>query len=288
MAKKYSLLSVEEQARNEVGKDLLVMSDRHPLYDEIATNFYSKRQGSPKYKLNPSISEGLAGKIEKNEDYLPGSSLSFPLSGGIMPDSEEDHSIRYSWCNLWSYCADKSPSVHYQMPRSVHIHKSMLLRGIKFGPSTLNAEDIAATKGRANHSGRSFGGAPLGRGRGRGRGGQMNYVEERPNPFAAHINPGYSHGPPPSFGRGGPPPPGGQYSVYPPPPLRYHGAPPPAPNGYYNNPPPPQSEYGRPQPPPGAYYNAQAQGPSNGYGNGYYAPPQDGRYGGYNGVDRRV
>jgi 5'-3' exoribonuclease 2 len=158
------------------------------------------------------------------------------------------------------------------MPRSVHIHKSMLLRGVKFGPSVLNAEDIAATKGRANHSGRSFGGAPLGRGRGRGRGGQMNYTEERPNPFAAHINPGYGHGPPPTFGRGGPPP-NGQYNGYPPPPPRYSGAPPPAHAGYYNNHAAPQSGY--------AYNNGQ--GPMSGYGNSYYPPPQDGRYSGYNG-----
>lgn len=95
MAKKYPLLSAEEHARNEMGKDVLIMSDRHPLYEEIAVNFYSKRQGSPKYKLNPSVSEGLAGEVEKNEDYIPQSSLSFPLSGGGMPDLDEDHSIRY-------------------------------------------------------------------------------------------------------------------------------------------------------------------------------------------------
>lgn len=161
----------------------------------------------------------------------------------------------------------------------------MLLRGIKFGPSTLNAEDIAATKGRANHSGRAFGGAPLGRGRGRGRGGQVSYAEERPNPFAAHISPGYGHGPPLAYGRGGPPHSSGENSGYPaPPPLRYHGAPPPAHTGYYNNPAAPQPGYGprnTAQPPPSAYYNGQ--GPTNGYGNGYYPPPQDGRYGGYNG-----
>ena len=94
MATKYPLLSAEEHARNEMGKDVLILSDRHPLYDEIATNFYSRRQGSPKYKLNPRISGGLAGKVEKNEDYIPQSALSFPLSDGVMPDLDEDHSIR--------------------------------------------------------------------------------------------------------------------------------------------------------------------------------------------------
>ena len=94
MGERYPLLSKEDAARNEMGRDVLILSDRHPLYEEIATNFYSKRQGSPKYKLNPRISEGLAGKVEKNEEYLPQSSLKFPLDEGAMPDLEEDHSIR--------------------------------------------------------------------------------------------------------------------------------------------------------------------------------------------------
>ena len=94
MAKRYPLLSAEDAARNEMGRDVLIMSDRHPLYEEVAMNFYSKRQGSPKYKLNPKISGGLAGKIEKNEQYLPQSALIFPLGGDGMPDLDDDHSIR--------------------------------------------------------------------------------------------------------------------------------------------------------------------------------------------------
>ena len=94
MATKYPLLSAEDAARNEMGRDVLIISDRHPLYEEVAMNFYSKRQGSPKYKLNPKISGGLAGKVEKNEQYLPQSALVFPLEDGGMPDLPEDHSIR--------------------------------------------------------------------------------------------------------------------------------------------------------------------------------------------------
>lgn len=98
MATKYPLLSAEDAARNEPGKDVLIVSDRHPLYEEIATNFYSKRQGSPKFKISTLLSEGLAGSVEKNEDYLPQSVLNFPLSEGGMPDLDEDHSIRYAQC----------------------------------------------------------------------------------------------------------------------------------------------------------------------------------------------
>ena len=193
--------------------------------------------------------------------------------------------------------ADDWTSVNYEMPRSMHVHKSMLLRGVKFDPPALNREDIEATKGRASHSGRSFGGAPLGRGRGRGRGGQMNFADDRPNPFAAHINPGL--GPPPSFGRGGPPPPPrGQSNGYPPPP-RYNGPPPPGQNGYYTGPPPPQQGYGQymppPQPYPGGYPNGSPQGPPSAYGNASHGNrnggnshglPQDSRYGGHNGYNR--
>lgn len=94
MAKKYSLLSPEEVARNELGRDVLIISDRHPLYEEIAMNFYSKRRSSSKYQINAKVSEGLAGVVEKNQEYLPGSSLDFPLSEGNMPNLDEDHSIR--------------------------------------------------------------------------------------------------------------------------------------------------------------------------------------------------
>lgn len=102
MATRYPLLSADDVARNAMGKDVLIMSNRHPLYEEIATNFYSKRQGSPKYKLNPRISEGLAGKVGKNEDYIPQSSLVFPLEEGVMPNLDEDNSIRYAHFHLSS------------------------------------------------------------------------------------------------------------------------------------------------------------------------------------------
>ena len=116
----------------------------------------------------------------------------------------------------------------------------------------LDRADLEATKGKANRSGRYFGGAPLrgdyGNGKSNGRGrGQISYSDSRPNPFAAHINPNYA--PPgvannsrglttsqPPYGwlpqppgahasRGGPPPPpplgGGVPYGHPPPPQQY-------------------------------------------------------------------
>ena len=94
MDTKYHLLSEEEVSRNKLGKEALQFSTRHPLYEEIALNFYSKKQGSSKLKLKQRISEGLAGLVEKNELYIPQSTLNFPLQGGGMPDLESDNSIR--------------------------------------------------------------------------------------------------------------------------------------------------------------------------------------------------
>ena len=156
------------------------------------------------------------------------------------------------------------------MPHSVHIHKSMLLRGVKFAPPTLDRADIEATKARANVSGRSHGGAPLGggRGHGRGRGGHINYSNDRPNPFAQHLNPSFAP-PPNGFGRGAPPP--GQFNGYPPPPppRAYFNGPPPTPqNGYYGAPPPAaQGLYNGPPPPlQQGYYSGPQPAPQNGYG----------------------
>ncbi|KAI4289278.1 MAG: hypothetical protein L6R35_001463, partial [Caloplaca aegaea] len=172
------------------------------------------------------------------------------------------------------------------MPKSTHVHKSMLLRGVKPAPPALDRQDIETTKAKAAHSGRSFGGAPF-RGGGRGRGGgggggnHHNYNnngsngggDSRPNPFAAHINPGFAPPPPPPHfqsqnrgGGGGPPqgwvpPPqqgfGGGYNGYAPPlpqqgGFNGYGPPPPPPlpqhaNGYYHG---HAQRYGGPHPPP--------------------------------------
>lgn len=125
----------------------------------------------------------------------------------------------------------------------------MLLRGVKFATPMLNSADVRAVKGRAQHSGRSFGGAPL---NGRGRGGRMDYGSDRPNPFAAHLDPRFIGAPPPGmpmmppgwvppapgsgdFSRGPPGPPRGGGSYYPPSqghqqyPGDYHGQ-----QGQYN------------------------------------------------------
>ncbi|KAL4795368.1 XRN 5'-3' exonuclease N-terminus-domain-containing protein [Aspergillus venezuelensis] len=275
MEKIYPHLSEDERARNTVGREVLLLSESHPLYQDLVGNFYSKKQGAPKYKLNMRISDGLAGKVEKNEAYIPHSSLVSSLEEYGMPTLEDDRSL----------------TVNYEIPKSTNLHKSMLLRGVKLGQPALDNADIQATKSRAQHTGRSYGGAPFRGGRGRGRGSHMDYSGDRqsndrhgngrPNPFAAHLDPNFKPG-----GTGGapmgmptgwaPPPPGaGNYSRGPPPPPR---------GGGYGS-----QHYGSYNQGQGQQWNYQQQGYGQGdyYGRGqptqYNNGPADYYNGGYNG-----
>lgn len=92
MEKKYPQLSADEQARNTVGRDVLLISDQHPLYAQLAANFYSKKQDAPKMVLNMRVSEGLAGKVERDDNYIPHSSLTPPLDVD-SPTLDEDKSM---------------------------------------------------------------------------------------------------------------------------------------------------------------------------------------------------
>lgn len=93
---KYPLLSPGDTIRNGVGRDVLLFADSHEsLYDEVLTRFYSKRQGSTRLKLNPKTSNGLYGRVEKRDDYVPHGMLQYPLERRAMPDLDYDRSIRY-------------------------------------------------------------------------------------------------------------------------------------------------------------------------------------------------
>ncbi|PHH61590.1 hypothetical protein CDD81_8171 [Ophiocordyceps australis] len=93
--RKYPLLSPEDKARNDVGRDVLLFSESHEsLYHEVLTRFYSKRQGPVRFKLSPDASDGLAGRLEKQPDYVPHGALCYPLQRNAMPDLDYDRSLR--------------------------------------------------------------------------------------------------------------------------------------------------------------------------------------------------
>lgn len=140
------------------------------------------------------------------------------------------------------------------MPSSSHVHKSMLLRGVKLSTPALNRDDIEATKGRAATAGRNPGGQQRGGYGGRGRGGYGGNQN-------SNNGPGYSR--PQQYPREGQ---GGHngYSQYPQPPQGWQ-PPPPGVGGFARGPPPP---------PPVGYnqYPAQQSHGHGQYGAQYPAP----------------
>ncbi|KAG0158669.1 hypothetical protein PDIDSM_6188 [Penicillium digitatum] len=272
MAKVYPLLTEDEKSRNSHGQEVLLLSDRNPLYQDLVANFYSKKPGPAQYPLKEDVSGGLAGIVERSETYIPHSSLVSPLEAHGMPGVDDDRSL----------------TVLYSIPKTSHVHKSMLLRGVKLPTPMLDSNDIRATQTRSQNSGRSFGGAPF---QGRGRGGRMNYSSDRANPFAAHLDPKFNSGP-----QGGPGGPSGTPMVPPgwvPPGQGYGGyarGPPPPPRGGISHQYPPQHppQHGYQQ--PGEFYGQQNNqynqvgqynnGHQSGYGQQDYRGGRGGNRGG--------
>jgi 5'-3' exoribonuclease 2 len=96
MGTRYPLLSAEEHARNTLGKDALLLSDKHALYDFLAVPFYSKKSkdSQPVIKLATRIGN-LAGKVERNDDFLPHMDLFAPEEDiKLEPEVNDDRSMR--------------------------------------------------------------------------------------------------------------------------------------------------------------------------------------------------
>ena len=290
MKTKYPELSQDEQRRNQFGDEVLIFSNQHPLYEQVATSFYGKKAvDSMKFKLETHRSKGLAGKVGKDGDTaISGDELVFPLEGGAQE-------------KFTGLDQDESVSVTYHMPAvptvgEQGVHKSMLLPGVQFPTPVLDYNDVQKTREQASKTGRNHGGVQLSQNGDRSDGRRINYAA-RDN-GAGHGPPPYGMPPglPPAPGSLPPRPPGMPY----PPPM--HGPPPGGPPGTYQGngygsygsqqngyrgqsnggygPPPGRGGYAQPPPPPppqrGGYY-----GGGRGYG-GY-----DGRNGGQGRYENR-
>ncbi|PSK41774.1 hypothetical protein B9Z65_9160 [Elsinoe australis] len=272
MATKYPELSEDEKARNAFGEDALIFSTNHTLYDDVAMHFYSKKAGAPKLSLNYRNSDGLVGKVTKNENYIPSSSLNFPLEGAGMPDLDEDNSI----------------SVNYIMPTSSHIHKSMLLPGVKLPTPSLDAADADSIRNYTRDRPRGGGNFRGDRnGGGRGRGGHDPSRTYYPPQHGQNGQNGYGGYPPQNSSFPAPPPgwvPGVPLPNFP------GGMPPPPPGVVAMPPQPAQNGYGGGRG-GGGYGGRAGYGGGNGYGgnNGGYAGHNGygGGRGGYQGGPRR-
>ena len=292
MSTKYPELTEEENMRNAHGHEALIVSDKHPLYEDLVAEFYSKKSKSgPKdVKLNMRKAR-LAGTASKNDNFLPHMALKGPEEDITLDPVVEDD------CTL---------SVHYELPPKTHVHKSMLFPGVVLPPAVLDNADVAILKSRARNAGRDFGGAPLYDNSARDRMAdaqfpqkRINYASDRAplpprngnvhanyprsqgypappdprnldpnNPFAAFLDPNFAQGMP----RGPPPPPQHGYVS----------------QGYNTQPPPPQ-QYGHHQQ---QSYHDNRDGYGSGQGNGQYGQGQYGQnqynqQGGQNGYGRR-
>jgi 5'-3' exoribonuclease 2 len=286
MGTKYPLLSDEERERNEFGSEALLLSDRNPLYDVLAMEFYSKKAKDVKKPLKLPMSKGrIAGTATKNRDFLPHMDLRGPEEDIKLEPPVDD---------------DRSMNVDFAMPPSTHLHKSMLFPGVQMPPKALDNADLAILKSKARNSGRDFGGAPLydntridPMDRDRRGAGRINFAADRPpmgvvpppipppgmgmppipppgvsardNPFAAFLDPSFAGKGMPMQGRVPPPP-------IPPPLQNYYGGQQQNQGG--------QNGYGGQRAPPsyGGYSNQD--GGRNGGGNGYYGGHGQGQQGG--------
>ncbi|KAF3085412.1 5'-3' exoribonuclease 2 [Orbilia oligospora] len=163
MNKIYPQIPAEEKERNEMGNELLLFSESHPLYDELACQFFSKRAVDGDYELDPRLSEGLSGGVRKDPNFIPHSTVSFPFTNvksDIYGDIEDDQSM----------------SVIYLLPEKKNLHKSMLLRGVVLKTPALTEGDKDVIINKQQGNGNRYGGGYLDRSNsGRGRGGRHHY-----------------------------------------------------------------------------------------------------------------
>lgn len=230
-------LSEEEIERNSMGYNYMLFSESHSLYDDLTRALYGKRAAEHE-TLDPNKSGALIGVVARDPKYFPSSTVNYPLNQGTSTYGDIE--------------IDRSLSVRYDLPKSQYVHKSMLLRGVKHKPQTLNFTDIQNVQN----------------GRGRGRGGPPRHDQDRNQSFS--NGQGRGHGRheqntrQPPFNNYDRRPPANNHGAYPqPPPPPHSGA--------------PQSAYSWQNPTPAPWSNANERIPpapptQNGYQHPQYAP----------------
>lgn len=197
MATKYPELTDYEHQRNERGKDVILVGNKHPLFDYLE-GLYGKKKAKEPVPIVAKRSKGIAGAVLP-DDTLPGTTFDSPLPS--MPDIVNDESI----------------SAYFFFPPQSTPHRSVLLPGAKPPRSVLSAHDKDSvrrgagerTEGNGFHSMRNRdqsgpGFAKLDRGSGGGR----NTPQGRNSPYQGGAQPGYGspagYGPPAGYPGAGP------------------------------------------------------------------------------------
>ncbi|GAB1193611.1 5'-3' exoribonuclease 2 [Aspergillus pseudonomiae] len=142
MEKKYPLLSDDERHRNTVGREVLLLSDGHPLYQDLVANFYSKKQGAPKYTLNM-----------RYQDLRTSPGVPHPLlaetTGIIMAqDILSNKVISRRTMGETTTTAAVSRDISIRDPTATNpvniTDGSLATEGLTIGAEAINAEDIKA------------------------------------------------------------------------------------------------------------------------------------------------
>ncbi|BFZ56437.1 5'-3' exoribonuclease 2 [Savitreella phatthalungensis] len=196
-AKGYKLLTDDEMARNQRGHEALYFSEQNEkLYDLVVTRLYRKTS-KPSADLDMRMSDGLAGVMTREDDFVPNARLDWPFS-------EEETQTR--WEDLE---ANTAMVVGYDLPKLPSPHKSMLLRGVVPPQRILDRRDLEQV--------RYGGGEPRRRGD-NDRWGNGNRARDVLDPSQ------HRHAPPSNGGGGMIPPPWLAGSVPPPPPPQHQHA----------------------------------------------------------------
>ncbi|KAI8367638.1 XRN 5'-3' exonuclease N-terminus-domain-containing protein [Radiomyces spectabilis] len=127
MATVYDQLSDEEQHRNSAGPSILYVSENHKLYNYVST-VYTKRSTEEQMPLDPRLSDGMTGSVDRDPECIPRSTLRSPLPNHDLSDIANDKSI----------------SVEYFLPQNPegYVYSTALLRGVKLDEPALNYKDL--------------------------------------------------------------------------------------------------------------------------------------------------
>lgn len=93
MSQYYDQLTEEEKSRNCEGPSILFVAEGHKLYNFVS-DVYTKRAPDEGLKLDPKLSSGMTGSVDKDPDCIPRSTLYSPLPSHDLPDISNDKSIR--------------------------------------------------------------------------------------------------------------------------------------------------------------------------------------------------
>lgn len=89
----YDQLNEIEINRNSKGQSIMFVGEEHKLYNSVST-VYTKRATNEHQKIDPRLSDGMTGQVDKDVECIPRSTLRTPLPNHNLPDIANDKSIR--------------------------------------------------------------------------------------------------------------------------------------------------------------------------------------------------